>query len=98
MIDLDLDGTEQKHVRTALRHLRLRMGAWAPLAKALHYANDTVEKTVNGRRPVTAKMAIRVARLAGVGIDDLLDGKYLPGACPHCGHPPDFRDEETAVD
>lgn len=94
----DFDEKEQKNVRTALRFLRLRIGAWEPLAKALRYEMDSVEKMVNGRRAVTARMALRVARIAGVSIDDLLEGRYLQGACPHCGHGPDFGDEDTVVD
>ena len=94
----DLDEKEQKHVRTALRFLRVRVGAWAPVADALHLAYDTIEKVVNGRRPVTASLALRTARLAGVSVDDLLAGRYLPGACPHCGHAPDFAEEPTFVE
>ena len=93
----DLTLTEQKHVRTALRYLRRRVGAWAPVADALHVAYDTLEKVVNERRGVTASLAFRVARLAGVPIDDVLEGRYLPGACPRCGFVADFADEATAV-
>ena len=93
----DLTLTEQKHVRTAIRALRRKVGAWGPLADALHAKYDTIEKVVNGRRAVTASLAFRVARLAGVPVDDLLAGQYLPGACPRCGHLPDFADEETVV-
>lgn len=96
----DLSDKEQKHVRTALRFLRLRVGRWEPLAKALHFADATVEKVVNGRRPVTPQMALRVARMADVSVDDLIAGRWLsPRTCPHCGHPPDdFADEETRID
>jgi hypothetical protein len=32
-------------------------------------------------------MALRVARLAGVPIDDVLAGKFPPaGTCPYCGN------------
>ena len=71
-----------------------------PVAAALRLAVDTVEKTINGRRPVTTNIAFRVASVAGVSIDDLLAGRWLsPRTCPHCGHPPDdFADEETVVE
>jgi hypothetical protein len=37
--------------------------------------------------PASPTMAFRVARLAGVGVDDILTGKYPPpGTCPLCGH------------
>ena len=64
----------------------------------LRLAPATVEKTVNGRRCVTASMAFRVARLAGVPVDELLAGGWLNGACPRCGYVPDFADESTAVE
>jgi hypothetical protein len=83
--DLTLD--EQKHVRAALRFLWARSGGWKPVAKALHTQPLTL--SVRGR-PISASLAIRVARLAGVGVDDLLGGKYPPaGMCPHCGHQKD---------
>ena len=95
----DLTLTEQKHVRTAIWSLRVRVGGWTPLAKALRFQYDTVQKVAAGARAVTAGMALRVARFAGVSIDDLLAGNYTPpGTCPHCGHAPDFTDETTQVD
>ena len=46
----DLTAKEQKAVRTALRFLRLRVGAWGPLAKALRYQWDSIQKVATGRR------------------------------------------------
>lgn len=94
----DLDEKEQKHVRTALLYLRRRVGAWAPVAKALRYEPESLGKVATGRRGVTAALALRVARFVGIGVDALLDGSYVPGACPKCGHVPDFGDEFTAVE
>lgn len=97
----DLDEKEQNHVRSALRFLRRRLGTWATVADALHSAPKTIDNVVNGYNNVSASMAIRVARLAGVMVDDLLVGKFLPpGACPNCGHVvvPDFDDENTVVE
>lgn len=90
--------TEQRHVRTALRRLRLQIGAWAPIAAALHLAYATVEKVVNGRRPVTLNVALRVAYFLEISPQDLLSGRFAPGACPRCGHVPDFADEPTMVE
>ncbi len=71
-------------------------GAWEPAARALHVEEDTIAKVARGRRPVTARLSIRVARLIEVGGDDLLAGRHA--VCPHCGHlPDDFLDEEMAV-
>ena len=96
----DLTEKEQRHVRTALRFLRLRVGTWAPLAKALRYELDTIQRVATSKRPVTPVLALRVARFAGVGIDELLAGQWPSSrVCPHCGHPPeDFADEETAIE
>lgn len=91
----DLDLKEQKNVRTALRYLRLRAGTWAAVSQAVGLAPQGLDKTVNGRRPVSASVALRVARLVGVPFDDLIAGHFLPGACPRCGYVPDFADEET---
>lgn len=94
----DLDESEQRHVRTALRYLRLCVGQWEPLAKALHHATDTIEKVINERRAVTPRLAFRVARFAGVAIEDVIDGTYPGvGTCPHCGHPREKIDENEKV-
>jgi hypothetical protein len=97
----DLTAKEQRSVRTTLLFLRVRAGgAWEPVARALHVEEDTIAKVAHGRRPVTARLAIRVARLVEVGVDDLLAGRHRSWRVwPHCGHPPDdFVDEETMVE
>jgi hypothetical protein len=94
----DLDEKEMKHVRSALRYLRRRAGGWVPVAKALGFTTWMLEKVSNGRAGVSAKMAFRVARLAGVPVDDLLAGRYAAGVCPRCGYVPDFADEPTVCD
>jgi ribosomal protein L12E/L44/L45/RPP1/RPP2 len=97
-----LSDKEQRHVRTAIRFLRFKIGGWAPLAAALELKADSLVKIVNARgRDVTARLAYNVARLTDVSIDDLLSGALLsPRACPHCGRAPesDFVEEETIVD
>jgi hypothetical protein len=72
----DLTTKEQHAVRTALRFLRLRflrlrVGAWGPLAKALRYEWDSLQKVATGKRTVTPALALalRVARVAGIGMD-----------------------------
>ena len=82
----DLTTDEQKCVRTALRFLRARCGGWGPLAKLLHAKPESLAKTAGGKI-ASAGIAFRVARLAGVAVDDVVTGRYPPtGACPHCGH------------
>jgi hypothetical protein len=70
----DLTAKEQRAVRTALRFLRLHVGAWGPLAKALRYEWDSIQKVATGKRSVTPALALRVARFAGVAVDELLTG------------------------
>lgn len=87
----DLTAEEQKNVRAALRFLRVRLGA-VQFAKAMHASREAIRYTLAGKY-VSASMAFRAARLAGVGVDALLAGEYPPaGTCPHCGH----RREETS--
>jgi len=98
-----LTDKEQRHVRTAIRFLRFKVGGWTPLADALGLKVDSLVKVVNARgRDVTARLAYSVARLTDVSIDDLLSGALLsPRTCPHCGRAPDesdFLDEETVVE
>jgi hypothetical protein len=82
----DLTATEQTNVRTALKFLRLRCGTWAVLSKALRFGESTLGNMVNGKA-VTPLVAFRVARLARVGVDDVLAGRFpAPGTCAHCGH------------
>jgi hypothetical protein len=82
----DLTATEQQHVRAALRFMHARYGGWEPVGKALHVNPGTLSQLL-GRRAITASLAVRVARTVGVGVDDLLGGKYPPpGVCPYCGH------------
>jgi hypothetical protein len=77
----DLTKEEQTHVRTALRFLRARCGGWLPVGKALRMNVRTL------RRPASASLAVRVARFVGVGVDDLLAGRFPPpGTCPYCGN------------
>jgi hypothetical protein len=80
----DLTAEEQKNVRAALRFLWARCGGWKPLGKALRASPLALSKR---GLPISAGLAVRVARFASVGVDDVLDGRYPPaGTCPHCGH------------
>jgi hypothetical protein len=82
----DLTTKEQGNVRTALLFLRTRTGA-DTLSKVLKADRAYLRRIIAGHDPVSASVAVRVARVAGVGVDDVLTGKYpLPGTCAHCGH------------
>lgn len=85
----DLTDEEQEAVRVALRFLLIRFGKIDLLAKALHFKYDSMRGVLSGHDVVSPVMVLRVARLAQVGIDDLLAGKYpVKGMCPHCGRGP----------
>lgn len=102
----DLDKKEQHHVRAALHFLKTQMGSLTLVAKVLRSDCSSVARAISGRNEVSASLALRVARLLDVPFDDLLLGRYQPGACPKCGHRPqympvfasDFVDEHTAVE
>jgi hypothetical protein len=78
----DLTDREQRAVRTALRFLRLRVGAWKPLVKALRYEWDSIQEVATGKRAVTPALALRVARFAGIPMDERLAGSRASGCRP----------------
>ena len=87
---MNLTAQEQRHVRTAIRFLRVRVGDLETLAKALHCQDDSLSKILRGSRGVTPTLAFKVARFAKVSFDTLIGGNGVPtGTCAHCGHPPD---------
>jgi hypothetical protein len=81
----DLTPEEQDNVRAALRFLAKRHGDMTQLAKAMGAHRETVQRPVRGG-VVTAGIALRAARIAGVPLEDVLVGRFpAAGACPHCG-------------
>lgn len=85
----DLTPAEQANARRALRFLRDRLGTTRKLATALKARFKTVENMLS-KRCVTAGVALRVARLAEVPLEELLAGRWPPqtGVCQHCGRGP----------
>jgi hypothetical protein len=85
-----LDGLtieEEENVRIALRVLRVRLGSWGAVARAMNRRMKAIKNMTHssGRRP-TAGLAPHVARLAGVSMEDVLSGRFpKPGGCPMCG-------------
>jgi len=83
----DLTTAEQMHVRAALHFLHRRCGTWAMVGALLHFKGTTLSHVAGGHKRVTALLALRIARVAKVGVDDVLAGKFpSPGTCPMCGH------------
>jgi DNA-binding XRE family transcriptional regulator len=80
---------EQGHVLAALRFLRIRVGNWKTLAKALGVEFSTMRNVKKGTNLVSVNMALKVSRLAEIPFDDVVAGKYpVKGMCPHCGRSP----------
>jgi plasmid maintenance system antidote protein VapI len=73
-------------VKAALRVLRVRHGTAAKLAAALNATAAIVKAAIKRRGRVSAGLALRVARLAGVHMEDVLSGAWpKAGSCPMCG-------------
>jgi len=84
---LDLTTKEQTNVRAALQFLRRRCGGWQVLAKALTFKATTLSAIGGGHKNVSTRLAVRIAKFACVGVDDVLTGRFpSPGTCPMCGH------------
>ena len=82
----DFTAKEILHVRAALNFLHLRCRTWETLGRALRFNPTSLGNIANGHRAVTAKVVIRVAKFASVGVDDVLTAKFpAEGTCPHCG-------------
>jgi hypothetical protein len=77
---------EEENVRRAMTVLHLRFGNWTRVAKAIGAHRVTVERVLNIRRRATPAFAMRVARLLGAPLGDVLSGAF-PGEaqCPMCG-------------
>ena len=83
----DFTEKEQAHVRAALRFLHLRSGRWIALGRALRFNGYNLSNIANGHQAVSAKLVLRIAKFAGVGLDDVIAGRFpLPGTCSRCGH------------
>lgn len=81
----DLTPEERANVRRAIHVLRRRHGTYRELAAMLRVRLGTLRAYGSTHWP-SAGVAVRVARLAGVPIDDVLAGRWpVEGACPHCG-------------
>lgn len=98
----DLTPEQESNVRMAMRFLHQQCGSWYPLGKALKYDASALARIASGHRSVTANLVFRVAKLAKVGLDDVLTGKYPPvGTCPNCGYcrnlPPELRIEAVTI-
>jgi hypothetical protein len=82
----ELTEDERKHVKAALAFLKRRHGTWMALARAMGLKVATVVYAAGKRGGVSAGVALRAARAAGVPMEDVLSGEWpRPGMCPYCG-------------
>jgi hypothetical protein len=82
----DLSQEERQHVKVALAFMLKRIGTWKAVADAMGLKKATVRLAASKRGGVTAGVALRAARAAGVPVEDILSGAFpKPGMCPHCG-------------
>lgn len=82
----DLTTAEQANAKAALRFLAKRHGSLRKLATAMGSNFGTLQGVVQKRVTVSAGIALRVARVAGAPLEDVLSGAWPPdGTCPTCG-------------
>src|ERR1700677_3257469 len=82
----DLTPQETVNSRAALRFIRARVGGGPKLAKAIGATAKAIEKACGSNSKPSAGMMIRVVRLVGVSVEDVLSGAWpKAGACPYCG-------------
>jgi|HubBroStandDraft_1064217.scaffolds.fasta_scaffold634268_2 hypothetical protein len=82
----DLTPQETANARAAIRFIRARVGGGPKLAAAIGATAKAIEKACGSNSKPSAGMMIRVVRLVGVSVEDVLAGRWpVAEACPHCG-------------
>jgi hypothetical protein len=77
---------EMANAKAAIRFVAVKLGGSAKLAAALEVTRASIDAARLTRGRLSAGLALRVARLAGVPLEDVLSGAWpKPGSCPHCG-------------
>lgn len=80
-----LTPTQSANVRRVLAHLTIEMGGRRNVAAALNVSLSLLEKATSPGRGPGVRHALMVARLAGVGVDDVVAGRWKRHACERCG-------------
>jgi hypothetical protein len=84
----DLSLVEQENVRALMRVLRVRLGSWSGVERAMPVSHGVRVDVMAGRNEVSATFAFRVAKVLDVSLHHVLSGTALPpGTCKHCGRP-----------
>lgn len=78
---------EEPRVRAALDVAKIRFCNWKGVAVALRSNKGTITRLICRERRITPTYAMRVARMLGVPLGDIISGKFpSPHECPMCGH------------
>src|SRR5262249_21229152 len=76
---------EENRIRAALRHARVLFRGWVACAAVLHVSSNTANLIASGKRPVTALVALRLARALETPLEALYRAPADASTCPHCG-------------
>lgn len=76
---------QRANVRRVLRHLLVEHGSPGALARAMGITRAALEQAHKPSRAQSPRLAFAVARVAGVGVDEVLAGRWLRCACGECG-------------
>ena len=79
------DPTEASRLRAALISARFLFGSYACAADAMYVVPEALRAAATGRAPVTAEMAVRLARALGKPLDALLRPLSDASTCSACG-------------
>jgi len=86
---------EEERVRRAMRVLHVRYGNWCRVADALGHHRVTVERVLNIRRTAAPAFAMRVARLLGVSLGDVLSGAWPKPGSVRCAAPQSTKGHDS---
>lgn len=82
----DLTYEEQAHLVAALRVLARMHGSITKMEAAVGVTKGIARKAINGTCRPTAGLAVRVARVVGTSVGELLVGAWpAAGCCRRCG-------------
>ena len=79
-----LSPEQAANVRVALKVLKIRHGTLVKVAELMRVTFGSLTRTLSVEP--NAGLAMRVAQVAGVTVDDVLSGNFpAEGSCPYCG-------------
>lgn len=76
---------ERANARAVMKRLRPMHGTWARYAIVLGVSYETLKAAKTKRRGPGIALVLRVARAAGLSVEDIIGGRVEPSPCPWCG-------------